>query len=56
MSKKGKFDEEMEDSRKRHIKLFIVSGFNFLDYLENHPKEAEMMRRAYEHNKIGEIE
>ena len=56
MSRESSFEEEMEDSKKRHSILFIVSGFRFLDYLRKNPKEAEMMRKAYEHRKIGEIE
>ena len=56
MSEESNFKEEMKDSKKSHSILFIVSGFRFLDYLRKNPKEAEMMREAYEHRKIGEIE
>lgn len=56
MSKVTSFEEEMENSKKNHSILFTVSGFRFLDYLRKNPKEAEMMRKAYEHRKIGEIE
>ena len=48
MSEEWGFEEEMKESRERHSKVFIISGFNFLDYLRNHPKDAEEMRNAYE--------
>ena len=42
------FEEEMEDSRKRHSAIFIASGFGFLEYLRKNPGDAEKMRCAYE--------
>lgn len=48
MNEEWSFEDEMEESRERHSKVFIISGFNFLDYLRQHPKDAEKMRDAYE--------
>lgn len=47
MSKEWSLKEEMEDSKKRHSKIFIISGFGFLDYLRRYPEDAEIMREAY---------
>lgn len=48
MSEEWSFKDEMKDSRERHSKVFIASGFCFLGYLRRHPEDAEIMRDAYD--------